>query len=120
MVAVGCAVLNVSEIVDVQPFALAIVSVGENKLFVRYVNCGACRSDVSPGFDEKFQCHETAPALVSVKLTVIGDEQLAPLFMIKGLMTGDDKTVTFFVTVSGQVPKFSYTVTGYTPGAAKL
>jgi hypothetical protein len=54
---------------------------------------------------------------VSEKLTTIGEEQLAPLLIIKGLIFGDARTVTFLVTESAQLPKFWYNVTGYVPGA---
>src|SRR5664279_1682857 len=108
----------VSDTVDEQPFALVIVSVGEYKLFVVYVKEGFLIFDVSAGLPVKFQCQFVAPRLVSVKLTVMGDEQLAPLFIIKGLILGALKIVIFFTTESGQDPKFSNIFTVKVPAIA--
>ena len=95
MVAEGFAEFNFPEIVEVQPAALLIVKVGEYRPILLNKKEGLCKLEVSPGLLVKFQCQAIAAELVSRNETVMGDSQLAPLSIMKGLTTGGEVTVIF-------------------------
>jgi len=111
MVAVGCEEFNVAETVVVHPLALVTVNVGVYTPFVAYKKLGFCSVDVSLGFPVKFHNHLTAPVLVSVKLTSIGDWQNAPLLMINPLVDGPGDTVIVLGCVTTQLPKVATILT---------